>query len=482
MMILHSKPSFPGNFYGCFSFRVNFMANPTHHGLFFSGERFEVTSVAGGSKRASVTGAIVVSEGEGGADALNLDSLLGLHRKKLSGELHVAVPASSVLMHTADFPASDPAELEGMVELCVEDLSPYPVDRTYFGWEVLASTASGSRVLMVLTSSSAVDALHDALKAHKLLAHRVDVDVLGWWHLISKQDRFDGSRLVMLLDENQAHLLAVHRGVLTAATTLRDIRDCPGEVLAEDVELALGGMEADRGALEFDEVVVWSRGAMPEVFRSLELDRRFACPLHTRDLKDLPPLTEGVARRGLTGGLAGEGAKPLDLSPPSWKEEEAMRVSRRRLISGAAAAGILWILFAGGLTGYVRYQENHVRSLRRELEAQRQPVENVRALSNQVRSLSQFTDRSQSALEVLRIMAEAAPGGGRILVRDVHYRKHEGVNFSGEATGDFLLFQEVLGESDILRVQDFDTTQTRGVTEFRMVTRWRWQDETEGSP
>ena len=458
------------------------MANSTHHGLFFSGERFEVTSIAGGSKRASVTDAVAAGAGEGERDALNLDALLGRHRKKLTGELHVAVPASSVLMHTADFPTSDPAELEGMVELCVEDLSPYPSDRTYFGWEVLAPTASGSRVLIVLTSRNGVDTLHDSLKAHKLLAHRVDVDVLGWWRLISQEDGFDGSRLIILLDENQAHLLAADRGLLVAVTSLGDVRECPAEVLAEDVELALGGMEADRGALEFDEVVVWSRGEPPEIFRSLELDRRFACPLHTRDLQDLPPLTEGVARRGLTGGLSGEGAKPLDLSPLSWKEEEAMRVSRRRLIAGAAAAGILWIVFAGGLTGFVRLKENQARTLRRELEAQRQPVENVRALSNQVRSLSQFTDRSQSALEVLRIMAEAAPGGGRILVRDVHYRKHEGVNFSGEATGDFLLFQEVLGESDILRVQDFDTTQTRGVTEFRVSTRWRWQDEMEGRP
>lgn len=449
------------------------MANSTLHGLVYTGTRFETTTLGGSRKSGPRTPHVVTPEPD--ASLPPLEDLLAPLRRKLSGDLHLAIPASGVLLHTADYPSNDPDELAGMVELSVEDLTPYPVDRTYAGWERVSSSESGSRVVIALTARQGIDALHESLSAHHLLAHRVDVDILCWWHLIRGQEGepSSGTRLLLVHDSDQLHLLVTDARGIAALTSMGNVGALDAESLAEDLDLALAGMEADLGSLDFAEIELWDHGGEPGIFEKVDLSSRYGAPLRRRDLNELPSLSEGVARRG---ALA-QGERVLDLSPPTWKEEEATRLFRKRLLGGGVAVAALWMVFAGALTGLTRFRENQVRSLRREVENQRQPVERVTALSEQVRSLSQFTDRSFSALEVLRVLAEAVPPDGRILVRDVHYRKHEGVNFSGEATGDFFRFQEVLSESEILRVLDFDTTRARGVTEFRVSTRWRWLEE-----
>ncbi|MCC5849696.1 MAG: hypothetical protein JJU29_16555 [Verrucomicrobia bacterium] len=457
------------------------MSAPNVTGLVCSEHRFEYTVFTGKRRKDSgmesfveISPAPPASEASAPPENVPLDSdaLLAKHHKALNSELHVAVPAESTLLHVADFPSTDPEELEGMVELRAEDLTPFPMDRTYVGWELLSSTETESKVLIALAGHGVIDPLHETLRAHHLLPHRLDVDVLAWWRLLAEHNR-EVSRLLMIVEGPHSHLIVVDHGTPVAFASLGDLRGCPAEVLLEDLEIALAGVEADRGSVQVDGLSIWVRSETPEALETEKIMAAYDGHVTQNDLRELPELSRGLVLRGLEGGKR----KVLDLAPPAWKEEEAMRATRKRVLGWSAALAALWLVGAIGLAVYVKIQENQLQTLRRNLAAQQQPVETVRDLSLQVRSLSQFTDRSASALEVLRVMAEAAPGTGGVVIRDMHYRKDQGVTFSGEARGDFFQFQETLSASEILRVEDFDTKQERDFTEFRVVTRWIWQDE-----
>ena len=463
----------------------SFMSAPNLSGLVFTERRFEYTVFTGKRRKDSGMDSCVEispplpdenSSVAAEAGPLDTDALLAKHHKALSGELHVAVPADSTLLHVADFPSTDPEELEGMVELRAEDLTPFPMDRTYFGWELLSATETESKVLIALAGHGVIDPLHAKLQAQHLLPHRVDVDVLAWWRLLAEENR-EVSRLLMIVDGPQTHLIVVDHGTPVAFASLGDLRGCPVEELLEDMDITLAGVEADRGSVRVDGLSLWVRSETPEALESEKIVAAYDGEVSRHDLREVPEMTQGLVLRGLDGGKR----KTLDLAPPAWKAEEALRATRKRVLGWSAAVAAIWLVGAVGLAGYVKIQENELQTLKRNLAAQQQSVETVRDLSRQVRSLGQFTDRSASALEIMRIMAEASPGTGGVLIRDMHYRKDQGVTISGEARGDFFQFQDALGASEILRVEDFDTKQEREFTEFRVITRWTWQDDEGGT-
>jgi len=437
------------------------MSSPSLHNLIWSSSRMSLCSRDDVSRKKP-----------GGLHELALESIQDLKdRRDLQGEFHLTIPAFDCFVGIADFPGSDALELAGMVELRIEDVSPFPLDRTYYGWEVLEQSENNSRVLYVLCPQGALDRRHDALREAGVTLHRADVDLAAWLELIRAEEPGEDSRLILFQDESRYWLIAMDRGVPASVLSLGAWEDQEAFFL-EELDLALSAVEAERGGLDFTELVLWMRGK--EGFADLDrLQASLGLPCRRRLLSELPPLAEGVIQRA---EASAEGRK-LDLSPQSWKDEEAARRSRKRLIQSVVGLAGLWLLLTLSLLGFVKVREHQLRKLRQELFSQETPVREIRELTDRVRSLTQFTDRRTSALEIMRIMAEAVPGSGRVVLKDIQYRKQEGITISGEAAGDFFLFQEALSESPVLRVEDFDTREARGTTEFRMVGRWRWEEE-----
>ncbi len=387
----------------------------------------------------------------------------------------MVLAAKECLIQVADVPSVDPEELEGMMALRAEEVSPFPMDRTHWGWEVVSQTESESRVLFVLTGHRLLDALHEEGFERKQVPHRVDVDVLAWWALIAEAEtrREPVSRLVLLVEPDQSFLFVLEAGVLAAVVSLGDPYDCDLEVYLEEMDMALAALEAERGALSFSELSVWEHGDSSEGVDLSELKAHLGLPVSVKTLESLPLLTAGLEKRAVLS----KSKALLDLAPAVWKEEEQARALRQRMLNGAVAVGLVWVLLVASFSGYVWAQGRALAGLEAEIRAQQGAVRDVQQLSERVRSLSQFTDRSTSALEILRMLAEASPGTGRLLIRDLQYRKDQGVTVSGEAAGDFFVFQELLSESPVLRVETFETREVRGQTEFRLASVWRWRED-----
>ncbi|MBM4152197.1 MAG: hypothetical protein FJ220_01565 [Kiritimatiellaceae bacterium] len=109
-------------------------------------------------------------------------------RKYFRGIVTVSLPSKYLLMRILELPSTNPQELKSMVELQMDQLSPYPIDQLTMSYEVVHSTENHSRVLAVAASRKVVDSLGDLFKAKHIYVRSVDAEVLTWWSLLARGD------------------------------------------------------------------------------------------------------------------------------------------------------------------------------------------------------------------------------------------------------------------------------------------------------
>jgi hypothetical protein len=364
-------------------------------------------------------------------------------------------------------PATEPAEIQGMLELQAEEISPFPPEATLLAWEVLQSSERQSRVLMALCSRNPLNKLHDVYAKVGIVPSRVDIDVLGWVELI-KQDHLSDAEdcLVLLLDGDRSHAVAWHQGHVCLIRSLVGAREYSQETIREELMMILLALESSFPMADAQKVQVWHDGELPAWAK----EPREGWDVRIENLDTLPPLTQGLAQRG-------RHPHSLNLAPKEWQEEKRRNSTRKQNINRAAILVGGWMILMMGFLGWSLYRQSGLRSLERLNDANAQAVTDVENLSSRVRSLTQFTDRSSSALENLLTLATAAPGSGSIVIEDYRYEKAEGVTLSGTTSGDvqpFYQFLERLSAGETLRVTSYDLKESRQGFSFQTEAVWAW--------
>ena len=416
------------------------MARLQATGLVLQNDGFEWTTLRRVKDRIEVVGARRVkpaaAEGEEEADA-------AVRALQESGPLEtpvgVGVPSRDVLLRVVRLPAADEEELSGMVALQLDKFSPFPVEQMVSAWEVLRREEKAWTVLIGAARKDAADGLGDRLGKAGVLPARVDAVLLGWWRLL--QDRGDvpeqGRHVVVLLEpEAGPEILVFDDGVPVAFRSVGEGEAARGEdFVAEtvrEVGFTLMSLELDHGA-GAGTIAVWSRGAAPrELAAALRED--YDCEVALKSLNDLPPVSEGLARRELE---AGSGA--FDLTPESWRTREERQRFKRRVLSACAWIAGAWVLAVAVVVGGLYRERSVLARLERERDRTRGPALEVREMRRRVYMVDRYMDRSRSALECLRVVSELLPEG--VDLTSFTYRKEEQVRVSGEATSVNLIYE-----------------------------------------
>ena len=398
----------------------------------------------------------------------------------IKGHLTVTLHTEHALLRAVDLPSSDADELAGMVELQVDKFSPFPVEQMAISHEVLGGKGSNSRVLIAACKREVVDDLGALFTAAGRQPDRIDIAATGWWHLMQQAGRVpaEGRHAVLLVDETGTELVVNQDGLpvvvrsLGAQHRLSD-EEYAGE-LAEETGYTLTSLESEWGATAVPDLTVWHRGETPTELVS-RLGAECAVETHAQSLDDLPPLTEGVARRD-----AESGRTVLDLIPPEWKAEATERKGQRRIITLVASLLVLWIVVLVAFFVVAHFDEARIERLRGEVAALEGPAEEARLLRHRVESLEQFADRTHSALECLREVTELLPG--EVELNSFTYRKAGAVNLRGESPREtsILDYFEALEQSELfVEVRPEGLTRAPGGRrnpEFRVTARLPGED------
>lgn len=371
---------------------------------------------------------------------------------RLSVSASVGIPSAWTLLRILDLPAGTADEIRGMVELQIDKFSPFPLESSVVSHEVLAEHEGRMRILAAAVPIDAVELLGSALRSVGIAPQRVDVNLLAWWQLLREAGHVHrvGSQAILILDGCDCDILVATAGVPVSLRALSGLDDLPegerAEEIVRETVYTLAALDLDRSDEHRVEVSIWHRDSPPEA-----LLQRFAeqggIAAKAFPMESLPPACDGLLRRAaLAGGI--------NLAPPAWKQDEAAKATRKRIIGASVAVACVWLLAMGVLFGGLRLERSRLAGLETDLAALSQPADKVRAVRERTLSLEQYMDRKRSALECLREISDLLPPG--IELKSMIYRKAKNVEISGEADSVSLIydFKKEMERSELFAATD----------------------------
>jgi Tfp pilus assembly protein PilN len=381
----------------------------------------------------------------------------------------VCLPTGHVLLRVMSLPSEDDAELAGMVQLQVDKYSPFPVENMVVSHEVLRRSGTTSLVAVAAAERRVVDLLGKALNEAGIEPVRVDVSILARWRLMSDAASAEarGRQVVLLLDGPTPELLVTQDGtplIMRAVDVApgADVEAAAAAIVAE-VTFTLMSLEVEHGSMPVTLVSVWQRDREPLALAVAGLlEGECGCGSQVASLADLPPVCEGVARRTLD-----EQGGELDLTPLPWRESEAARLFKGRMIMTACVVLGAWALLSGGGLGAMKVQESRLAKLRTRNQVIRQAAMDVRELRDRVFTLRRYMVRTHSVLECLREISMRQPLG--VDLTSFSYRKGEGVKIQGMADSVDVVyaFKKNLDESTL-----FVGSNLNGPQQDRRLNKW----------
>ena len=347
----------------------------------------------------------------------------------LKGRIVLGLDPERMLLRIVDVPEVDAEELDSMIGLQADKLSPFPTDRAVISHEIVGRREGTCRVLIALAEEDVVQADGARLSEVGVVPAAVDSAMLGRFEWLRSEGHIgeDGRHLVLVVAGPVPELFVAEDGAPIALRSLgRRTDETSSEFIEEtarEIAHTLMSLELERGGASVNRVSIWHAG---EEGRDLaeRVRRECGCDVTLEDAAGLASVAETVARRAVLAGR-------LDLTPAAWRSDRSRRASRRRLLR--VGSGILGVWLAGiaVILGMLTYEDRSVARLEAQCEAVAGPAMEVRGLRSRVSMIKQYMDRRDSPLECLREVSLCLPSG--VDVTWFTYRKRETLKLKGQA-------------------------------------------------
>lgn len=392
-------------------------------------------------------------------------------RHSFRGVVTVSLPSGQLLMRMLELPSTVPEEIRSMVELQIDQISPFPADQLTISYEVLQQTENHSRVLAVAAPRKFVDTLGDLFKARNVYIRSLDAEVLAWWSLLVAHGQVPcQGRVVLILEEHtEFSMIIVDDGVPVCFRSLELFHDFSSEgvmhEIVEEMRYTLLSLEAEYGHRDCESIEIWHEADVPEpLIRMLGEQCKAAVNLH--DLSSIPPVSEGLALRSAERRL-----HHVELVPREWIELQR----RKRLIKASTVTAIAvlstWLAVVTVAGAVFSIRQASFNRVRKEAARYEEPARAAQAAREEMFSLEKYADRSHSALECLREVTLALPEG--VELASFTYKKGDSVNLRGSSEQADLLYDglfQKLGASELFeRIKD-QPVSTRTVKDRRIST------------
>ncbi|GEM_PF-6061323 len=382
----------------------------------------------------------------------------------------VLLSSENLLFQNVTLPSKDRSELQDMIELQAETLSPYPAEQSLLAWELLKQEGDHSDVLVILGGRQHVDKLKPQLKKKQLLPTRMDASPCAWLEglrqrgHIPKQGAFalwllpEGESPCLILGEDQQPLLIRSPGLEPQP---------PLSLLEQELEQALQDFELEQGPLSSGPLLIM-----------LPKDSPLEVSEHAERLDADPEiLLSGLKERV-------DRTETLNLCPPDWLKERQQELQLKGRLRSLISLAAVWVLCMGLLMGSTQLQKNQLDAMKGELRILQPQLEELAQLQETLRDLETFSNRDRSSLQMMKYIAERIPSDGNLHILDFLYQKSKGLSFSGQLDRNqepFFRLVEALAEHPDLDVEDYNLKQQRGITLFQIDSPWAWIKDEEAS-
>lgn len=343
----------------------------------------------------------------------------------------LALPTSQLLVKVLSLPAAAAEDLQSIVQLQMDKVSPFPGEELTVGCETLATRGTILQVLGAALPRAVLETWDRRLQAAGIKVLRLDMALAGWWWALGDRQVLkpdDGRRLVLFEHAGEWDLVLVDDGVPVVARGL----GVPVEAvdIARDVTLSLLSAELEGASQPLRETIVIS-AQPPGPSLKEALVAAGGAPVRHVSVEALGSPALGVARRTTEHAA-------LDLIPAIWRQREEAGVVRRRFLRGMIAAAALWLVLVAGLLLLPWFMQSLIARQEAAVAADLASFRQVADVRDRVRLIRSYMDRSHALLEVLRAVTGAQPEGVELV--SVAYRREDGVKLAGEAAEAALVY------------------------------------------
>lgn len=447
------------------------MARNSITGLRVRDTSLEWTTLGSGKKGIEVLASRQVQlEGDAAtlADPIQRAEAIRRQCPDLTGAVTIGLAPNQMLMRVVELPSTDPVEMAGMIQLQVDQFSPFPEDRMAVSYEVLRATETTCLVLIAAVPKEQVEALGELLRPTGVTIRRIDAEIMGWWRLLADSSAIpsEGRHLLLLLETSGGVWIAVQAGLPQAVKAISPMEGLTPEEYAEELagemSALIVSLDLEHGVMPVGGLDCWSRDVdMTLIVARLQQELGHAVRLQS--LETLPPLSEGLARRMLVPPFTAHHSQGLqavlDLVPAAWRMAVTSQRFQKRLIMAVGVATSLWLVGVAGFFVGFQWNRLHLNRLEARLVALQQPADEVRHLQRQVHSFETYLDRQRSALECLREISVALPKD--VDLTSFQFKKGKTISLRGEARAvePIYDFKKSLDKSPLFKSIEMGSTQ-----------------------
>lgn len=367
-------------------------------------------------------------------------------RRNFRGVVTVSLPSTHLLLRILELPSTHPQELKSMVELQIDQISPFPSDQLTISYEVIHQIENHSRVLAVAAPRKTVDALGDLFKKQNVYIRSLDSELLAWWSLLSQGEIQCADRTILILEEHtEFSMIVLDNGTPVHFHSLEIFHEMDSEPvmheIAEEVRYTLLTVEATYGHLPLSYIFFWSDSGIPDRLCDI-LSQSCGADVLRYNLKTIPSLAEGLAMRS-----AERKHQHAELVPKEWVDLQRRKQLIRVASFVSIAALSIWMAVVAITAVVFSFQKAAYNRIVREAKSHEEPALAAQAAREEMLLLENYSDRSHSALESLRELALALPS--RVEVTSFTYKKGDAVSLRGSGERAELIYDffEKLGQS-----------------------------------
>ncbi len=211
-------------------------------GMYRRGNTFHWTAVTAGPDgpvyAPPESGALEIDEAAA-ADPKALAAQLRKQFPALAGPAAFALPSERMLIRVMTLPACDAAEMDSMIQLQMDKISPFPDDHMAIAYEVLASNDGRRRVLMAGVQKESVESIGALCAGAGLDLRRLDAEPAVWWRVIrdylAGRDSGAGRNVFGIIEAGQILLITVQQGQPLSFNLMRFPEELPPDEFAGEL-------------------------------------------------------------------------------------------------------------------------------------------------------------------------------------------------------------------------------------------------------
>ena len=386
---------------------------------------------------------------------LSLKELPNIIKEKISENIYISIPTNKVLLINNTYPTLKSSEINQIVKIQIDKISPYPADKLVYGNEIIENNDESSDVIMMGVHNDIIS-IAESYSTKKLNLLNIDCRVFSWIELMSGIiDDSSFQNQILIIDDSIDFVILFFKNKKIKLIRPLFLEIDKSDFITElSYEINYSLQSLGFKSNEFDKISIWNYSNWENTTID-EISKNTNIIVEQFNLEILGKITEGMLQR--------IGKKNIvNFLPNKIHEKQEQKIIFNKLKFYVISASILILIILLFFEINYGMRSNKLKKLN-DYYSQILPQANIAIQNNKkLNTLKGYTDKSNSSLECIREITDLLPAGD-IEFASFNYSNNRNITIRGSASNDDIVYEYFteLGKSKLFQTLKNQSINTR---------------------